>query len=85
VPSSQPFPTRRLEGAIVTEGELRSNASTMLRASFECGASSSWVFTIDGDYMSRRLGLVEIELGLFTPEEAGLETQHYLRLECASE
>ncbi len=72
-------------GAIVSEGELHSNASTQLRASFECGASSSWVFTIDGDYMSRRLGLIEIEWGLFTAEEAGLEMQHFVRLECASE
>jgi hypothetical protein len=72
-------------GAIVSEGELRSNASTQLRASLECGASSSWVFTIDGDYMSRRLGLIQIEQGLFTAEEAGLEMQHFVRLECASE
>ncbi len=73
------------EAAIVSEGELRSNATTQLWAWLESGDTKSWVFTIDGDYMSRRLGLIEIEWGLFTAEEAGLEMQHFVRLDCASE
>lgn len=75
--------TASAAGIIVEDGGFTTNKVAHIYG-LGLQGDSGWLVTIEGDHMARRIALGPLVAERITPEEAGLATLLYTRLDCDS-